>query len=113
MIVSDTIGKSMERRFQKDPNILTCTSHFLAHPKISPESMSKNDHKTKNVPRWLLFKYDRTYAVGKPVESRFEIWVCHPPPPPPPKKKKIQTNGSGSQNYKGVYLILLSSVLLV
>ena len=26
-----------------------------------------------------------TYAVGKPVESRFEIWVC-----PPPKKKLKQ-----------------------
>ena len=108
MIVSDTIGKSMERRFQKDPNILTCTSHFLAHPKISPESiMTKNDHKPKNVPRWLLFKYDGTYAVGKPVESRFEVWVLPSPP------KKTQTNGPGSQNYKGVHLISLSSVLLV
>ena len=40
-------------------------------------SSSQNDlnPKPKNIPKWLLFKYNCAYTVRKPIESRFETWT--------------------------------------
>lgn len=54
MIMSSTVGKAMEGRFQKDQNNFTCSIYFLSHPKIVPEpkKMTQDDLKPKNVPNY-------------------------------------------------------------
>ena len=69
MIKSFTIGKSMDRRFQKDKNVLTCvTQKLIVGPKWPKMFRSQSS----------IFKYDHTYTTEKLTESRFEIWILAP-----------------------------------
>ena len=72
MIVSYTIGKPKERRFQKDQKFLTHPTHFLPCPEIGNRpKMTQNDPEPIVVPKWLFFKYESIYTFEKTIESKF------------------------------------------